>query len=136
MAGRKHTATSKPPASPNNSPAHVLDKLLDNAAGGLTESPWVQQRLMTFLEKLCEELTDKFKLDEEGDNILFAALSGLANSYFLAGFDYCLEPQKALRAFADGHPEVLRPFIPTPYDLRTEKGRELAGLSEKTQPSA
>lgn len=98
-------------------------------AGGLHETPWLKKRLGGRLGKLSGQLAERTarkcgvsknvainhsagtlinKIDED---ILFTPLGDLADDFFFAGFDFCLDLQKVQRDFANGNAEALRPFM-------------------------
>ncbi len=96
----------------------------------LYETPWVKKRLGGRLSKLAAKLAESTArkcgvskkvarnhsggslINQIDEDILFTPLNGMADEFFFAGFDFCLDLQKAQRDFADGNAEALRPFMP------------------------
>lgn len=91
----------------------ILDEFLGRAEwAGFLCSPWALKHLYPSVDKLAEKLSKKFGADQDD---VYDQLNDLAHSCFHAGFDFCLNLQKALRAFADGDVGAIRPFVPNPY---------------------
>ena len=107
------------------SPATVLNALLLDSSDGLCESPWFHQHLSSVGSQLAENLARRFDADEED---VYNELVESTEAVFLGGIDFCLELQRALRAFADGDGEALRPFIPNP--ILDTKRRPTRGAKE------
>ena len=98
-------------------------------AGGLHETPWLKKRLGGRLGKLAGKLAEKTArkcgvskkvarnhsggslINQIDEKILFTPLVDMADDFFFAGFDFCLDLQKAQRDFANGNAEALRPFM-------------------------
>ena len=99
-------------------------------AGGLHETPWLKKRLGGRLDKLSGKLAERTArkcgvskkvarshsggslIHQIDDDILCDPMAGMAAESFSAGFDFCLDLQKAQRDFANGDVEALRPFMP------------------------
>ena len=98
-------------------------------SGGLSETAWVKKRLGGRLDKLVGKLAErtarkcgvskKVARNHSGgtlvchieEEILLTPLFNMTDEYFFAGFDFCLDLQKAQRDFANGNAEALRPFM-------------------------
>ena len=97
--------------------------------GGLSETPWVKKRLGNRLGKLAGKLAERVArkcgvskkiarnhsggslINQIEEEILYTPLFDMADENFFAGFDFCLDLQKAQRDFANGNAEALRPFM-------------------------
>jgi hypothetical protein len=111
----------------------MLNDLLESSEGNLVFcSPWASQRglerrLDRFTSDLAErvarkcgvskkKLRDRFDggfIAQLADDIFDRRLYDVAEDFFHAGFDFCLDLQKAQKAAAEGDMGALRPFIPT-----------------------
>ena len=114
----------------------LLTDLLENSEGDLVFStPWANKRglgrrLDQFTRHLAERVARKCgvsekklrDLSDEGfiaqlnDHILDRRLYDVIEDFFHAGFDFCLDFQKAQKAGSEGDMGALRPFIPTRLD--------------------
>ena len=120
----------------SQSQARTLNDLLESSEGNLVFcSPWASQRglerrLDRFTMDLAERVArkcgvSKKKLRNRFEGGFIAQLSDyifdrkvydVAEDFFHAGFDFCLDLQKAQKAAAEGDMGALRPFIPTTLD--------------------
>ncbi len=98
--------------------------------GELYEIPWIKKRLGNRLDKLTARLAESTArkcgvskkvaknhsggslINQIDDDILCDPMAGMAAESFSAGFDFCLDLQRAQRDFANGNVEALRPFMP------------------------
>ena len=103
------------------SQAATLDNFLTDLAG-LQDTPFARGRI-TKVEKLTAWLLENIEMDD-GD--ARGKVLDVAEEAFNCGFDFCLALQKALRAFADGDVEALRPFIPNPHVRSAPQAKAVA----------
>ena len=114
----------------------MLNDLLEKSEGNLVFStPWsnergLNRRLDEFTralagrvarkcgvsEKKLRDLSDRGFVAKLDDYILDRRLCRVVEDFFHAGFDFCLDFQKAQKAAAQGDMGALRPFIPTTLD--------------------
>ena len=115
------------------SQARTLNDLLGNSEGNLVFcSPWAYRRglercLDQFAMGLAKRVARKCGVSKKklrnvfqggfiaqlSDYIFDRELYDVGEDFFHAGFDFCLDLQKAQKAAAEGDMGALRPFIPT-----------------------
>lgn len=111
----------------------MLNDLLENSEGNLVFcSPWayrrgLERRLDRFTMDLAERVARKCGVSKKklrgrleggfvaqlADYIFDRNVYDVGEDFFHAGFDFCLDLQKAQKAAAEGDMRALRPFIPT-----------------------
>ncbi len=124
----------------SQSQGKMLNDLLENSEGNLVFcTPWANQRgldrrLDLFTGGLAERVARKCGVSDKklrdqsgggfiaklGEEILDHRFCNVAEDFFHAGFDFCLDFQKAQKAAAEGDMGALRPFIPTQPDRQFE----------------
>ncbi len=122
----------------------MLNDLLENSEGNLVfSSPWAYRRglercLDRFAMYLAERVARKCGVSKKklrgrleggfiaqlSDYIFDRKLYDVAEDFFHAGFDFCLDLQKAQKAAAEGDMGALRPFIPTQPDRQFEDRKD------------
>ncbi len=117
----------------SQSQAKTFTDLFESSNGNLVFcSPWagqrgLERRLDLFTMDLAERVARKCGVSKKklrgrleggfvaqlSDYIFDRELYDVGEDFFHAGFDFCLDLQKAQKAAAEGDMGALRPFIPT-----------------------
>ena len=93
------------------SPAAVLDSLVNPNEGGLVNTAWAHEHnIDAGASKAAAKIAGNFEAGDDGE-IYNELMQEIVEPAFLAGFDFALALQQAVRRFEDGDASALQPFL-------------------------